>query len=91
LRDGGPWGQGFPEPVFDDEFLLGSWRTVGNGHLKMQLRHAVSGQTIDAIQFGGFDGSPPAARLHLAYQLETDDFRDRRGVQLLVRHRINLG
>ena len=90
LRDGGPWGQGFPEPVFDDEFLLGSWRTVGNGHLKMQLRHAVSGQTIDAIQFGGFDGSPPAARLHLAYQLETDDFRDRRGVQLLVRHRINL-
>lgn len=91
LRDGGPWGQGFPEPVFDDEFLLGSWRTVGNGHLKMQLRHAASGQPVDAIQFGGFDGSPPAARLHLAYQLETDDFRDRRGVQLLVRHRINLG
>lgn len=90
LRDGGPWGQGFPEPVFDDEFLLDSWRSVGNGHLKMQLRHAASGRVLDAIQFGGFDGQPPPARLHLAYQLETDDFRDRRGVQLLVRHRIDL-
>ncbi len=91
LRDGGPWGQGFPEPVFDDEFTVAGWRVVGSGHLKLQLRHAASGVPIDAIHFSGFDGTPPASRLHLAYQLETDDFRDRRGVQLLVRHRIDLG
>ena len=91
LRDGGPWGQGFPEPVFDDEFTVTSWRVVGNGHLKLQLRHAASGTPIDAIHFSGFDGTPPASRLHLAYQLETDDFRDRGGVQLLVRHRVDLG
>ncbi len=87
IRDGGPWGQGFPEPLFDDEFLVAGWRPVGSGHLKLQLRHAGSGHPIDAIHFGGFDGTPPASRLHLAYQLETDDFRDRCGVQLLVRHR----
>lgn len=90
LRDGGPWGQGFPEPVFDDEFTVAGWRVVGNGHLKLQLRHTASGVPIDAIHFSGFDGTPPASRLHLAYQLETDDFRDRCGVQLLVRHRIDL-
>ncbi|MCX7556818.1 single-stranded-DNA-specific exonuclease RecJ [Xanthomonadaceae bacterium JHOS43] len=91
LRDGGPWGQGFPEPVFDDEFTVTGWRVVGSGHLKMQLRHAASGAPIDAIHFSGFDGTPPASRVHLAYQLETDDFRDRCGVQLLVRHRVDVG
>ena len=87
LREGGPWGQGFPEPVFDDIFDLAAWRVVGNGHLKMQLRHAGSGTLIDAIQFSGFDGDAPAPRLHLVFQLTTDDFRDRCGVQLVVRHR----
>lgn len=90
LRDGGPWGQGFPEPVFDDEFTVAGWRVVGNNHLKLQLRHTASGVPIDAIHFGGYDGTPPASRLHLAYQLEPDDFRDRCGVQLLVRHRVDL-
>lgn len=90
LRDGGPWGQGFPEPVFDDEFTLTGWRVVGNGHLKLQLRHGASGLPLDAIHFNGYDGAPPAARLHLAFQLDTDDFRDRHGIQLLVRHRIDL-
>ncbi len=90
LRNGGPWGQEFPEPVFDDVFDLVSWREVGNGHLKMQLRHADSGFMIDAIQFSGFDGTGPAGRLHLAFQLATDDFRDRRGIQLLVRHRVSI-
>ena len=88
IRDGGPWGQGFPEPLFDDQFTVAGWRPVGNGHLRLQLRHAASGHPIDAIHFGGYDGSPPPPRLHLVYQLETDDFRDRCGVQLLVRHRI---
>ncbi len=91
LREGGPWGQGFPEPIFDDIFEVAEWRVVGNGHLKLQLRHATSGLALAAIQFGGFDGTPPSERLQLAYALETDDFRDRRGVQLLVRHRYALG
>ncbi|HET6396674.1 MAG TPA: single-stranded-DNA-specific exonuclease RecJ, partial [Pseudoxanthomonas sp.] len=38
LRDGGPWGQGFPEPLFDGEFELLDWRVVGERHLRMQLR-----------------------------------------------------
>src|SRR3546814_15328715 len=37
LRDGGPWGQGFPAPLFDGEFGVMSWRPVGTQHLKLEL------------------------------------------------------
>ena len=37
LRDGGPWGQGFPEPQFDGEFEVLGWRVVGERHLKLEL------------------------------------------------------
>ncbi len=84
LRDGGPWGQGFPEPVFDDEFTVENWRRVGQNHLKLQLRHAQANAPIDAIWFGGWQGQPPPPRVHAAYQFKVDDFRDRGGVQLMI-------
>jgi single-stranded-DNA-specific exonuclease len=87
LRLAGPWGQAFPEPVFDGEFELESWRVVGEAHLKLRLRHADGGAPLDAIEFGGWRGDPPPPRLHVAYQLDLDDWRDRHGVQLLVRQR----
>jgi single-stranded-DNA-specific exonuclease len=40
LRGAGPWGQGFPEPVFDGNFQIADVRIVGGKHLKMQLRVA---------------------------------------------------
>ena len=84
LREAGPWGQGFPEPVFDDEFTVEGWRRVGHDHLKLQLRHPQAGMSIGAIWFGGWRGEPPPPRIHAAYQLKPDDFRDRGGVQLLI-------
>jgi single-stranded-DNA-specific exonuclease len=87
LRLAGPWGQGFPEPLFDGEFAVESWRVVGEAHLKLRLRHPDGGEPLDAIEFGGWRGEPPPSRLSLAFQLDLDDWRDRRGVQLLVRHR----
>lgn len=88
LRYAGPWGQGFPEPVFDDEFAVESWAPVGSTHLKLRLRHRDGGEPLDAIEFDGWRGEAPTPRVHLAYQLELDDWRDRRGVQLLVRLRL---
>jgi single-stranded-DNA-specific exonuclease len=38
LRGAGPWGQGFPEPVFDGDFKIMDARIVGGRHLKLQLR-----------------------------------------------------
>jgi single-stranded-DNA-specific exonuclease len=87
LRDAGPWGQGFPEPLFDGTFEVLDWRPVGTHHLKLQLQPA-RGAPVSAIHFSGWNGTPPPARVHLAYQLELDDFRGRCGIQLLVRQRL---
>ncbi|KAA2286042.1 single-stranded-DNA-specific exonuclease RecJ [Arenimonas fontis] len=86
LRLAGPWGQGFPEPVFEGEFELLEAREVGRGHLRMRLRHADGGPVLGGIQFGGWTGERPPGRLRLAYELDLDDWGGRRGVQLRVRH-----
>ena len=88
LRDGGPWGQAFPEPAFDNRFAVTSWRVVGERHLKLSLQglDEADGTQIDAIAFGAWQGEPPPARVQLLYQLATDDYRDRHGVQLVVRN-----
>lgn len=85
LRDAGPWGQGFPEPLFDDAFDVLSWRIVGERHLKLELSHA--GLRLNAIEFGGWTGTAPPGRVRIAYRLEPDDWRGRESVQLVVVHR----
>ncbi len=85
LRDGGPWGQGFPEPQFDGDFDVLAWRVVGERHLKLELGHA--GLRLNAIEFGGWSGAPPPDRIRIAYRLEPDDYRGGNAVQLVVVHR----
>ena len=86
LRLAGPWGQGFPEPVFDGVFTVRQWKPLAERHLKLSLVPEQGGPAISAIHFGGWTGAPPASRLHVVYQLELDDWGGRRSVQLLVRH-----
>jgi single-stranded-DNA-specific exonuclease len=87
LRDAGPWGQGFPAPVFEGEFdVLGS-RTVGECHLKMNLRPAAAGGgSIDAIAFN----TPPlpdgCQRLRMVYRLDVNEYRGVESAQLVVDH-----
>ena len=90
LRDGGPWGQGFPEPLFDGEFEVIDWRVVGAKHLKFSLRLPGRAQPLGAIQFGGWREQARPRRVHAVFQLDTDDYQDRRGIQLLVRHWVAL-
>ena len=85
LRDAGPWGQGFPEPQFDGEFEVLNSRVVGERHLKLELGHA--GMRLNAIHFGGWEGSAPVGRVRIAYRLEPDDYRGGEAVQLVVVHR----
>ncbi|MEG3190990.1 single-stranded-DNA-specific exonuclease RecJ [Lysobacter sp. D1-1-M9] len=85
LRDGGPWGQGFPEPQFDGEFDVLATRVVGGRHLKLELGHA--GLRLNAIHFGGGEGEAPAGRVRIAYRLEPDDYRGGDAIQLVVTHR----
>lgn len=87
LRDGGPWGQGFPEPVFDDVFDVLAWRPVGEQHLKLELAWPGSSRRMNAIHFGGWTGEPPSSRARIAYRLQPDDWRGADAVQLVVVHR----
>nr|WP_231120440.1 single-stranded-DNA-specific exonuclease RecJ [Lysobacter tabacisoli] len=85
LRDGGPWGQAFPEPQFDGEFDVLGWRVVGERHLKLEL--GLDGLRLNAIEFGGWRGIAPPDRVRIAYRLEPDDYRGGDAVQLVVTHR----
>jgi single-stranded-DNA-specific exonuclease len=94
LRGGGPWGQGFPEPVFDGDFQIVDARLVGGRHLKMRLRAAdeAPGGGIEAIAFGYVGGvyeDPQlraGVRIRLAYRLEINEYRGSESVQLNCQH-----
>ena len=85
LRDGGHWGQGYPEPLFDGVFDVLQWRVLKERHLKLEL--GLQDHRFNAIQFGGWDGVEPASKLHLAYRIAADDWRGGEAIQLLVMHR----
>jgi single-stranded-DNA-specific exonuclease len=92
LRGAGPWGQGFPEPVFDGKFIVEESRIVGDKHMKMRLRQSPGAQAIDAIAFG-YAGSPSenarisgGCTLQLVYRLEINEYRGSARVQLNCQH-----
>ena len=84
LRDGGPWGQGYPEPLFDGEFEVLRSRVVGERHLRLEL--SVHGRRLGAIHFGGA-GDPAQGRVRIAFRLEPDGYRGGDAIQLVVVHR----
>ncbi|KGQ20210.1 Single-stranded-DNA-specific exonuclease RecJ [Lysobacter dokdonensis DS-58] len=86
LRDGGPWGQAFPEPLFDGVFDVVGHRVVGMRHLKLSLRLPGRPAPLDAIHFNGWTGHPPPPRVHLAYRLAVDDYRGGDAIQLIVEY-----
>lgn len=85
LRYGGPWGQGFPEPLFDNVFECTSWRTMGECHWRLSLRDPRDGAVHDAVMFNVPAGAPPT-RLRAAYELVINDWQGRESPRLLLRH-----
>ncbi len=88
IATAGPWGQGFPEPVFDGEFELVERRIVGGRHLSLKLRPPGANKPIKAIAFGTDDSAWPASveRVAVAYRLDVDTYGGRRQLQLMVEH-----
>ncbi|HKJ22876.1 MAG TPA: DHHA1 domain-containing protein, partial [Gammaproteobacteria bacterium] len=87
LRDAGPWGQEFPEPVFDSVFEVIKRRVVGERHMKLTLRHPDRDGLLDAIAFNTpADEMPQERRLRFAYKLDINEYRGQRTAQLLVEH-----
>jgi len=88
LKYAGPWGQLFPEPVFDDVFKVLNWRIVGEKHLKLELAKADSGECFAAIAFNKTDVDLPAgdSSIRIVYRLDVNEFRGNRNLQLIVQH-----
>ena len=89
IKSGGPWGQAFPEPVFDGEFKIFEQRAIGQNqnHLKMLVEPKNGGPLLDAIAFNIDTRYYPDLSIKqakFAYKLEINEFRGNRNLQLLV-------
>jgi len=89
LLDGGPWGQNFPEPMFDGTFNLISQRIVGGRHLKLVLQISGSDLYVDGIVFNiDLDAWPNhnCRSVAAVYRMDVNEFNNRRRLQLIIEH-----
>ncbi|TBU96398.1 single-stranded-DNA-specific exonuclease RecJ [Phytopseudomonas dryadis] len=89
LRNAGPWGQHFPEPLFHGVFQLVQQRIVGERHLKVVLKSECGSLQLDGIAFGvdrELWPNPTVRWVELAYKLDVNEFRGQETVQLLIAH-----
>ena len=87
LRDAGPWGQMFPEPLFDGRFRLLQQRLVGERHLKVMVEPVGGGPLLDGIAFNVDTACWPdngVREVELAYKLDINEFRGNRSLQLII-------
>ena len=89
LREAGPWGQHFPEPLFDGEFRIVSARVLSGKHLKLVLQPPGSTQIVDAIAFNQpqealADAERGREAVRLLYRLDINEYGGNSSPQLLV-------
>jgi single-stranded-DNA-specific exonuclease len=86
LKRAGPWGQHFPEPLFDGNFRVVSQRIVGENHLKLVLQPEDGGGIIDGIAFNTGPEVPDYTRTgaRVVYKPDANTFRGRTNLQLLI-------
>jgi len=87
IVEGGPWGQCFSEPLFDDIFEIRSSRIVGERHWKLVLQHATGQPLIDAIAFNAREDHPQLpSRVRAAYRMDINEWRGQRSLQLRIEY-----
>jgi single-stranded-DNA-specific exonuclease len=89
IRQGGPWGQHFPEPQFDGCFRVKNHKVVAQRHLKLMLTpENASAPVFEAIAFNQAEGADYARGdlVEIAYRLDINDYYDEERLQLVVQH-----
>ena len=87
LRDHGPWGQNFPEPMFDGKFTVLQESVLAGKYLKLLLMPEDSEHTFEAIAFNINIEQWKLQRCimaHIVYRLDINEFRERRKLQLII-------
>ncbi|MDR0673090.1 MAG: single-stranded-DNA-specific exonuclease RecJ [Zoogloeaceae bacterium] len=79
------WGQGFPAPLFADDFTVEAEKCLKDKHLKFCLNK--NGRRIEGIEFNADTRLPSSPRMHLAYRLGVNEYRGVQTPQLLIEHR----
>jgi len=85
IRQADPWGQLFPEPLFEGRFVIHDQRVVGTKHLKLTLGFPDSSLRVAAIMFNvDVDEWPnyQCQAIHTAYYLRVNEYQGIRSVQL---------
>lgn len=94
IAQAGPWGQGFPEPCFEDEFEVLEQRLLQEQHLRLTLRHPSGGMWLQAIAFNIDQAvwpDPTIKRVKAIYQLQDNRYQGESRLQLLIQHLEPLG
>lgn len=86
LTSCGPWGQAFPEPIFDNVFHCEDYFVLGGKHLRMTLTDPRSNISYQAMYFNGVNGPEPKGLIRIAYELNVNSWKDKSSLQLMVRH-----
>jgi single-stranded-DNA-specific exonuclease len=84
LHFGGPWGQGFPEPLFENEFDVLDCKMLKDAHLRLTLQHPDGGEPVEAMAFN--ETRVPGDRARIVYHLGINDYYGQRRQQLVVKH-----
>ena len=85
LKDAGPWGQGFPEPLFEGRFEVIDHRILKERHLKL-LVDTGDNEPLDAIAFNSVESGQPMQlnRIRATYRLDVNEYRGQRKAQLII-------
>ena len=88
IADAGPWGQSFPEPLFDDFFQVVSQRILKEKHWKLVLKPEGAELMLDAIGFNLVEGTGKSLpeRVHAAYRLDVNEYRGNISLQLKIEY-----
>jgi single-stranded-DNA-specific exonuclease len=76
------WGQGFPQPAFQERFAVKSQRVVGEKHLRLKLGKA--GQVFDGILF--FHNEPLPDWINAVYRLDVNEYNGAQSLQLMIEY-----
>lgn len=89
LKETGPWGANFPEPIFDGIFLVHQQKLIGTKHLRMVLEPLAGGPLLNAIAFNidlNYWPDQSVKKVEIVYHFEVNDFRGNETINLLIRH-----
>lgn len=88
LHNLSPWGQKFPQPIFEGIFKVVDYRWLKEVHLKLRVA-LENGQVVDAIAFNAaskYQFDPMRESVRLVYELDKNIFNGNVSLQMRIAH-----